>query len=130
MAFAKGPYQTLPSLPGPGTTTIHSSRKMNFATKRYVFDSDGNAEGMDSTTQRVIFTVSFAAPEPPRFLTDRDMEQRRQLIRGELQDLIDEGAIDRVVVTVRRTSAGKGKELIKWHNLETGITESVSRTST
>lgn len=127
MAYLKGAYQEHSSLPSPTTTTINSSRHINFATRRYTVDSNGNFESMDDTAQRVLLALCFAAPSAPRFLTDRDMEKRRQQIYAALVDLEKEGAIKIKRVVIRRESPGRGVEVVEYYNRNTGANESVTR---
>ena len=127
MAYIRGPYAQHSSLPSPDVTVIPNARKIAFATGRYELDSDGNYVGMDPTIQRVMLALSFAAPNAPRFLTDREMEKRRQEITTALTVLVDEGAISLERVVVARDSAGEGSELVDFTNRETGLAETVTR---
>lgn len=127
MPYTRGPYAEHPSLPSPDVTTIPVARKMNFATRRYELDAYGNYVGMDPTTQRVMLAMSFGAPNAPRFLTDQDMEKRRQQINAALAGLVAEGVIGVTSVRVWRTRAGEGAESVKFVNKKTGTGGTVSR---
>jgi len=127
MPYARGPYSQHSSLPSPDVTTIPVARKINFATKRYELDADGNYAAMNPTAQRVMLAMSFGAPNAPRFLTDQEMEKRRQQIGTALAGLVAEGAIEVQRVAVWRSKAGEGKERVYFINKSTGIGESVRR---
>jgi len=127
MAYLRGPYVEQSSLPSPTTTVVSSARGLNFATRRYTFDANGNPLAMDDTAQRVMLCISYAAPKPPLFLTDRDLEQRRQQIRTALGELEAEGAITVTRITVERTAAGSGHERIDFLNRHTGANETITR---
>jgi len=127
MPYARGPYSQHSSLPSPDVTTIPVARKLNFATRRYELDDNGNYVAMNATAQRVMLALSFGAPDAPRFLTDRDMEKRRQQINTALVGLVAEGAIEVTSVEVWRSKAGEGKERVYFINKSTGIGESVRR---
>ena len=127
MPYTRGPYAQHSSLPSPDATTIPVARKLNFATKRYELDSDGNYVGMDPTAQRVMLALSFGAPDAPRFITEQDMEKRRQQINAALVGLVAEGAISVTSVKVWRTRAGEGAESVKFINKKTGTGGTVSR---
>ena len=127
MAYIRGPYAEHSSLPSPDTTVIPNARHIRFSTKRYVLDSDGNYEGMDPTVQRVMLAMAYGAPNTPRFITDRDMEKRRQEITAALSDLVAESAIEVRQVVVKADEAGAGSETVDFINKATGTAETVTR---
>lgn len=125
MAYIQGPYAEHGSLPVPTTTRLHSSRSIDFATRKYKLDSDGNHEGMDDIAQRVILTVAFEAPRPPKMISDGDFSARKQRIRAALVAMEKEGAIRVQRVRVERTAAGAGREYVDFVNLRTQQSKSV-----
>jgi hypothetical protein len=127
MPYTRGPYAQHSSLPSPDVTTIPVARKINFATKRYELDANGNYVAMNATAQRVMIALAFGAPNAPRFITDQDMEKRRQQINTALIGLVAEGAIEVTSVEVWRSKAGEGKERVRFINRATGIGDSVTR---
>jgi len=127
MAYSRGAYAEHSSLPSPDVTAIPNARKIVFSTKRYELDGDGNPVGMDPTVQRVMLALSWGSPNTPRFLTDRDMEKRRQEITAALTTLVDEGAIGLTSVKVQANEAGAGSETVKFVNRRTGEAETVTR---
>lgn len=127
MAYLKGAYAQHSSLPSPSLCKLVSSRRIDFVARRYVVDSDGNFEGMDDTAQRVMLAVSFAAPTPPRFVTDRDFEARKKQIRAALADLEKEGAITVRDITIAAGAAGVATEQVEFTNHHTGANETVER---
>lgn len=129
MSFCQGPYSQHASLPAPTTTKLVDARNLNFATRRYVFDDDGNPEGMDATAQRVVLAVSFAGGDAPRFGSTREFEGRRKRIEDALKPLVEEGAIRLLSVVVEETAPGEGREQIDYVNLRTQKQHSVTRTS-
>lgn len=129
MAFVQGPYAEFASLPAPTTTKLVDARLLNFATRRYVYDDDGNPEGMDATAQRVVLAVSFGGGQSPRFGSQRDFDARRLRIEAALKELVDEGAIRLLSVTVEEIAAGEGRERVEYVNLKTQREHSVTRLS-
>ncbi len=127
MAYLQGPYATFTSLPSPTVDRINSSRKINANTRRYELDDNGNNEAMPSTRQRVLLQLDFAVGPPPKFLTERELERRKNGIKAGLKALVDEGAITLDRVIVLEDTAGSTKEIIDYTDLRTGVDETVER---
>lgn len=91
MAFTKGPYFHRSSLPTPARPVVHSSRKIDFATGRYVLNkTTGGNEGMKGVAQRVVLGVALAERDlPDGVIDDASLEEREDAIRRELEPLTD-----------------------------------------
>lgn len=119
MAYLKGPYQKQANRP-PLTTTLVSSRKIDYATKRYVIDDDGNSEGMDDTSQRALVTTSFGSPTIPESISGVEFERRRAAVLAGLSDLEADGAIEVTSVSIEAGAAGFGAERVAYINRQPG----------
>lgn len=126
MGYSTGPYSTLTSLPAPETTRLHSSREVDFATKRYVFDDDGNPTAQPSVQQIVAMKVTFNV-EDAKLITPQDQEASRQAVVAELAELTKPPSplIDRVTVSFASDRPGQQKNVINFRDLSTGLDESV-----
>ncbi len=74
------------------TGTIVTSRKIDFATGRYVLDDNGNAESMPDLHQRVGLLLAYGVKEPDLIGDDFAGEMEKQ-IRAALSVLVAEGLI-------------------------------------
>lgn len=126
MGYSKGPYSTFESLPVPETTRLHSSRKVNFATKRYEFDDDGNPLPQPSIQQIVAMKVTFNVPDE-KTITPQSQEASRQAVLNALSDLTRPPSplIDRVEVVFASERAGQQNNVINFRDLSTGLDQSV-----
>lgn len=126
MAYSTGPYNKFTSLPPPDTTVLGTSRKIDFATKRYVTDDDGNFEAMKDIAQRVALKVAFAVPEP-KFITPQEIALTDALIRAALQDMTSgpEPEIAIVSLAASSTSPGSLKRILEFRDLTNGTIEKV-----
>lgn len=126
MRYLRGAYAEFASLPAPTTTTLHSAREIDFATKLYVLDTNGNPAAMSDVVQRVMLVLSYATPRPPAMISDGDFELRRQTIATALRALEDEGAIRVDRITVEVIGYGAGRERIDFTDLQTQQSQSVT----
>jgi hypothetical protein len=128
MAFARGPYAQFSSLPAPSVTKVHSSRKVDFATKRYVLDADGNPESQPTVQQIVAMIVAFNLPNEP-LITPDDLESRRQTVVSLLSELTAPPAplVVRLEVSYvpDEDEAGKVKGVINFQDASTGLDQTV-----
>ena len=126
MGYSRGPYATFPSLPAPSVTRLHSSRKVNFATKRYENDDDGNPLPQPSIQQIVAMKVTFNVTIA-KTITPQDLEANRQAVLVALEDLSRPPSpeIDRVTVTFASERAGQQANVINFRDLTTGLDQSV-----
>lgn len=127
MSYSRGPYSTFESLPAPDVTTLHSSRKIDFATKRYVNDDDGNPVSQPSIQQIVALKVTFEVPDA-KVITPQDQEASRQAVIIALSELTRPPSplIDRVEVVFDSVLAGQESNVVNFRDLSTGLDESVS----
>lgn len=125
MPYCRGPYAAHSSLPSPDVTSLASSRNVDLQTRRYTFDSDGNPETMPTTRQRVVFAIAAAGPIP-KFITDRDIEQRKAVIRAGLAYLVSEGAITLDRIVIENPNQGHGREFVYFTDLNTGVDDYVT----
>lgn len=119
MPFLKGPYAKQANRP-PTTTTIVSSRLVNFETGRYELDDSGNALGMDDTASRVMLAHSFGTDGVPSTISGPYFERRRSSVLAALEELETEGAISVDDVTVVASSPGSGSESVRYNNKTRG----------
>lgn len=127
MPYATGPYSLHSSLPSPARPEIHSSRSINFASKRYELDATtGGNDPMTDTAQRVALLLTFGV-EMPRFVSEQHLEQLRTDARTALVDLTDgpRPDISLVSVTAERTYPGTASLVVQYRNLGTGKNETV-----
>ncbi len=126
MGYSKGAYSTFESLPAPETTVLHSSRKVDFATKRYEFDDDGIPLSQPSIQQIVAMKVTFNVPDA-KLISPQDQEASRQAVIAELADLTKPPSplIDRVTVIFASERAGSQNNVVNFRDLSTGLDESV-----
>lgn len=128
MGYSKGPYSTPGSLPVPEVTRLHSSREVDFATKRYVFDEYGNPTSQPSIQQIVAMKVTFNV-EDAKLITPQEQEAARQAVLADLADLmkLPSPLIDRVTVTFGSDddTEGQQKNVINFRDRSTGLDESV-----
>jgi hypothetical protein len=126
MSYSKGPYATFESLPAPDATVLNSSRKVNFATKRYENDADGNPLSQPSIQQIVALKVTFNVPDE-KLITPQSQEASRQAVLQALTDLTAPPSplIDRVTVTFASERAGLQQNVINFRDLSTGLDQTV-----
>lgn len=126
MGYSQGPYSTFESLPAPERTVLSSSRKVNFVSKRYENDSDGNPLPQPSIQQIVALKVTFNV-EDAKLITPQDQEASRQAVNAALLDLTKPPSplIDRVRVSFASEKAGEQKNVINFRDLSTGLDEQV-----
>jgi hypothetical protein len=99
---------------------------VDFVTRAYVLDDDGNPAQMPSTRQRVLFALDNGDPAP-KFLTDLALNRRKAQIEANLKPMVDEGAIRLDRVLVENNAQGSGREQIDYTDLATGIDDTVTR---
>ncbi len=91
-AYGVGPYGVgslgVPGLPPEPETAaaLSSSRKIDFATKRYVIASDGGFDAMDDTAQRVMLLILFNTTETD-IITPQEMQTTASRIRKALEPM-------------------------------------------
>jgi hypothetical protein len=126
MAYTRGPYAEFSSLPAPSVTRVHSSRKVDFTTGRYVLDDDGNPAAQPSIQQVVAMIVAFNLPDEP-LITPDALEARRQAVVALLSDLTAPPApqITRLEVSYTSDDAGKVIGVINFQDMTTGENETV-----
>jgi len=126
MPYAKGPYERLSSLPAPGPSTLPSSRKIDFATKRYVTTTDGGFESMPDVAQRVCLLVAFAVKEP-KSITPQNLAATEQSIRAALASMTSgkEPEIEIIAVHAERLRAGTTEQLVEFKDLTKGTPKTV-----
>lgn len=127
MPYATGPYSQHSSLPSPARPEIHSSRSIDFATRRYELDATtGGNKAMTDIAQRVVLLLTFGV-EMPRFVSEQHLEQLRSDARTALADLTDgpRPDISLVSVTTERSSPGTASLVVQYRNLGTGKDETV-----
>lgn len=119
MAYLKGPYTKQANRP-PLTTKIVSSRKLNFAARKYETDANGNPEDMDDTANRAVLTYSYGAGDGPRFVSGREFQRRETAVRNALAGLEDEGVIELTSVEIDADAPGSAKERTTYENRARG----------
>ena len=126
MPFSQGPYSLHSSLPAPSVTEIHSSRFVNFVTKAYEVDANGNDASQPSIQQIVAMTLAFEVTDPD-FITTKDQEQLRKDIVTALLPLSggSRPSIDRLTVIVASASTGNQKTVVNFRDITTGLDQSV-----
>lgn len=126
MSYSQGPYSQFSVLPPPGSSTIVSSRKIDFATKKYVTTDDGEFEGMGDVVQRVVLKCSFQVPDQ-KFISDRENNITVQNIRSALKDMTSkpEPEIELIAVSVKRQAQGVNQVIVKFTDLSDGLVHSV-----
>ncbi len=129
MPYCKGPYARHSSLPSPSVFTLHSSRKIDFVTRRYELDDNGNPLPMPSTAQRVALQLDFAIPSgPPKFIDDTNLELREKQLTAALQTLIAEGAIRLESVSATEARPGVASSFVDYTDLNTAADDSLEWT--
>ena len=128
MPYATGPYATLTAaIAAPqDDITLHSSRKIDFATQEYVLNDEAGFEGMDDIAQRVILTVSYNVPRQTH-ISERDLRASELAVRNALEFMTGgpEPEIKLDKVSFARTSAGVTAGTVIFTNLLTGTKTSV-----
>lgn len=129
MPFPSGPYARRTTFPPPGESTLHSSRKIDFAGEDYTVGDEGQYEGMDDVAQRVVLTVAFNVTSP-KYIDERSLRETEQDIRSALiaNGLMGgpEPEIELQQCTAVRSSAGRVEKIVKFKNLATGSKTSVT----
>ncbi len=126
MGYAKGPYSNFSSLPAPEVIRLHASRKLNFETKRYEFDDDGNPLQQPSIQQIVTMKLAFNVPDQ-KAITPQEQEASRQDVLSSLAELTAAPSplIDRVEVVFSSEGAGEQRNVVNFRDLSTGLDDSV-----
>lgn len=132
MTYSTGPYSKFTSLPVPPRPEVHSSREVNFTTKRYVINSTtGGFDGMGSVAQRVMMIVSFSV-KPTKFVTAVDNEKVRKEIKKALEVLTEAKppVIELESIELGTDAAGTAYRRIKYKNLlaGTGVDQTIQLT--
>lgn len=122
MPYSRGPYSLTPDAPRPRPKLV-SSRLIDFATKTYVVDADGNPEAMPSTAQRVLLLVSYATDKRPAAITPQALNEMQDRTRKALRVLTD-GPAPRAklqAATVERSAAGAVLGTVDFEDLTAGL---------
>jgi len=126
MAFGSGPFGVVAFGIAPSTissvtpTELTSSRKVDFATGRYVLDDGGGFEGMDDTAQRVTIVVTAAAGKTPDVIDALLQRRTEAALRDALTPLVADGSIIIEAVQVERARAGASTVLVSYFNRRAG----------
>lgn len=110
-------------------TKLSSSRKLDFATGRYIADADGGVEGMDDVGQRVSLVVAYAAQtqQLPTNLDARFDGQLRSRIRADLAEAgLIPNDIELITVEASRKRAGQAQLLVVFMNKRTNTRQTVA----
>lgn len=127
MPYSRGPYALPSSLPVPARPVLHSARKIDPQTRRYVMvAATGGFASMHSIPQRVYFLVCQVAPRS-EFVTPDDLEgvRRRIVLALEVLTKAVPPAIELQAVTVTSGAMGQTDRLVKFQDLTTGQDQSV-----
>lgn len=126
MPYSQGAYSTPGPDPSP-VTRVFSSRKVNFVTRRYENDADGNDLSQPSIQQVVTLIMAFEV-EDQFTITPQAQEAARQDILNELAPLTaaPNPEIDNVEIIFDETGGDSTQKLtIKFRDITTDTNQSV-----
>lgn len=126
--FGVSPFGTLPlTLSEEPPIVVNSSRNIDGKTKRYTLDSDGNYEGMDDVSQRVLLLSSYALEDESTLIGTDFASRRDASIRKALETLTTgrEPAI-RIDEIETTTAAGTSYTRVVYTKLLTNTQSSVT----
>lgn len=128
MTLGTGPFGVIAMGIEPAATAdlvpakLSSSRKLDFATGRYIVDADGGIEGMDDVGQRVSLVVAYAAQtqQLPTNLDARFDGELRSRIRADLAAaMLIPDDIELLTVEAARQRPGQAQLLVVYMNKRT-----------
>lgn len=127
MAYSTGPYQQFTTLPPQATTTLVSSRKIDFARGLLVLDDEGNPEAMSDVGQRVMLKVAMNV-KPQPFITEQSIAQTVADIRTALSDMTAAPQPEIRLLEVSGTNDAQGsvRYLVNYLDLTNGKKSSVT----
>jgi hypothetical protein len=126
VSYSRGPYAAYATLPSPDRPEVHSSREVDFARRRYSFDTTTGAfESMPHVAQRAVILVARNV-KPRHFITEQDQEATRQDIVRALEPLAS--LMADLVVTVERPAAGREEITVRYRDTSTGLNQTVQLT--
>jgi hypothetical protein len=132
MSFGQGPFGvvTLGIAPAEVSTvpptTLTSSRKVDFATGRYVQDEAGGFAGMDDVVQRVTLLVAGAISRLPATVDRRTLAAVKDAVRVALAPVVDDGSARIDDVSIVQPRAGAVAASVTFTNLLTGTKQTAT----